>query len=63
MSITTWSLKIEGSRFPVVLRWWFGGEGLDMAVPAWGGGPELRSFPEPQAILLNLPNQTIKPIR
>lgn len=57
------SLETEGSRFPDVLRWGSGKAGLDVAVLAWGGGPELRGFPEPEAILLYLPNQIIKPIR
>lgn len=40
LSISTWTLKMEGSGFPDVLRWGSEGEGLNVAVTAWGGGPE-----------------------
>lgn len=60
--ISTWSVRTGGSGFPDVLGWGWG-RGLDVDVPAWGRGARIKGFPEPKAILLNLPNQTIKPVR
>lgn len=41
LPISSWSLKMEGSGFPLMCSGGGSeGEGLDVAVPAWGGGPE-----------------------